>query len=220
MRARPGSSTVGFTAAIARATPIIEAMFDEARRGALALGFALAPALGSCAAPEADRAERTPLAATLDDALAGGMLHGWPEATAHLRVEIADDGVTVDVGAARPIGLDAFWSIASTRPAAGFFYADAVREKTETRIAHALGVTRVSDIRDAAALSFTRGSVGPVPVGGIVLVEHAPSRRYLAIVVEAIRPTDPTTAGAGPYAHADVTWYLSAEGSGDFGGAR
>jgi hypothetical protein len=32
----------------------------------------------------------------------------------------------------------------------------------------------------------------------------------------AIHPTDPRTAGAGPYAYADVTWYLTGLDQVDF----
>ncbi len=144
-----------------------------------------------------------------------GTLRRWPEATKHLRVDFSDSAVSVALGDARPSGLDAFWSIASTKPRAGFFYADSIRGTAETRVAYAAAARRVEDI-DASTLAFTSESVGPVPVGGIVVVEHARTRRYLAIVLDAIEPTDPRTAGAGPYAYADVTWYLTSEGSSRF----
>ena len=150
--------------------------------------------------------------------IAVGHVRGWPEATRHLRVELGEHA-TVEIGEPRPTGLDVFWSIASTNPGAGFFYSDAIRGTSETRVAHAVSARRVSDIRDASALDFTRDSVGPVPVGGIVVIAHEPSGRHLAIVVDAVEPTDPRTAGAGPYAHADVTWYLTPPGVTDFGGA-
>lgn len=164
--------------------------------------------------------EATALAsATVAPSLATGHVRGWPEATRHLRVELGEE-VTADVGDPRPAGLDVFWSIASTHPGAGFFYSDSVRGTSETRVAHVVSATRVSDIHDATRLEFTRDSVGPVPVGGIVVIEHAPTRRYLAIVIEGIVPTDPWTAGAGPYARADVTWYLTEPGASDFTRAR
>ena len=150
-----------------------------------------------------------------------GKVRRWPEATRYLRFDTSGDVPTVDMGAPRSSGLDAFWSIASTNPAGGFFYADAIRGTDETRIAHPEGVTHVSEIRDASALDFVRESVGPVPVGGIVVIEHVPSRRYLALVVDAIdRVDDPHAAGAGPYAYADVTWYLTEPGQSDFGLVR
>jgi hypothetical protein len=62
-------------------------------------------------------------------------------------------------------------------------------------------------------------SVGPVPVGAIVLVHHLPTGRYLALVLDAIEPVDPRSAGAGPYGYADVTWYLGEDGAVDFSAA-
>lgn len=150
-----------------------------------------------------------------------GKVRRWPEATQYLRFETSGGPPTVDMGAPRTSGLDAFWSIASTNPGAGFFYADSIRGTEETRVAYPEGVAHVSEIRDASTLELVRDGVGPVPVGGIVVIEHAPSRRYLAIVVDAIEKAgDPLEAGAGPYAYADVTWYLTAPGQSDFGLAR
>lgn len=176
----------------------------------------------SCAAlallPACGGAEEAPPAASVRaaTAIATGKVQGWPEATAHLLVDFGPTGVSVAIGEPREAGLDAFWSIASTRPGAGFFYADAIRGTAETRVAYAEGVARVEDIRDAAAFTYERDAVGPVPLGGIVLVEHLPSRRYLALVLDAVHPADPRTAGAGPYAWADVTWYLTPDGGRDF----
>lgn len=156
--------------------------------------------------------------ATVAPSLATGQVRGWPEATRHLRVELGEE-ITAVVGDPRPTGLDVFWSIASTRPGAGFFYSDSVRGTSETRVAYVSSARRVSDIRDATRLELGRESVGPVPVGGIVVIEHTPTGRYLAIVVDGIVPTDPWTAGAGPYARADVTWYLTEPGASDFSSA-
>jgi hypothetical protein len=150
-----------------------------------------------------------------------GKVRRWPEATQYLRFATSGGAPTVDMGAPRSSGLDAFWSVASTDPGAGFFYADSIRGTEETRVAHPDGVAHVSEIRDASALELVRDSVGPVPVGGIVVIEHTPSRRYLALVVDAIEKTNnPHEAGAGPYAYADVTWYLTEPGQSDFGLAR
>lgn len=150
-----------------------------------------------------------------------GKVRRWPEATRYLRFETSGDVPVVDMGPPRTSGLDVFWSVASTNPGSGFFYADSVRGTEETRVAHPENIERVSEIRDASALDFVRDSVGPVPVGGVVVIEHTPTRRYLAIVVDAIeRAEDPQNAGAGPYAYADVTWYLTEPGQHDFGLAR
>ena len=154
--------------------------------------------------------------ADVETRVATGKVLRWPEATGHLRFDVAAGAVTAEVGEARPAGLDAFWSVATTDPGSGFFYADSIRGTSETRVAYARDVAAVQELRDASVLDFTRESVGPVPVGGIVVVEHEPTRRYLAIVVDAIEPTDPQTAGAGPYALADVTWYLTPVGHADF----
>lgn len=159
---------------------------------------------------------------TADDSMAppviAGVVERWAEATTHLAVDFAADGApTVSVGAARASGLDAFWSIASTTRTSGtgFFYGDPFRTHKETRVARP-DVARLQDLRDASALAYTTESVGPVDVGGIVVLEHAPTQRYLALIVDAIEPTDPRTAGAGPYAYARVRWYLSEPGRGDF----
>jgi hypothetical protein len=149
-----------------------------------------------------------------------GTLRRWPEATQYLLVDLDHEPATVELGPPRPSGLDAFWSIASTaNGGSGFFYSDAVHGSGETRVAYAAGVARVSDIRDASRYDFSHASVGPVPVGAVVLVHHLPSDRYLALVLDVVEPTDARTAGPGPYAYADVTWYLTAKGEADFSAA-
>src|SRR5690606_40186009 len=66
----------------------------------------------------------------------------------HLRIDLTAAPITADVGAPRREGLDAFWSIASTAPvAAGYFYSDAVRGTSETRVAEASDVASVREIR-------------------------------------------------------------------------
>jgi hypothetical protein len=193
------------------------------RRSLVALCAVMTTAFASaCAAPAA--ADGAPpaanAAATSAATLASGKVRRWPEATAHLLVRFDESGPRVELGRSEPSGLDAFWSIASTADGgSGYFYADVFRARGETRVAHATA-RRVSEIRDAAALDWTTESVGPVPASGIVVMQHTPSRRYLALVLDAIEPTDPRTAGAGPYAYADVTWYLTREGSADFSGAQ
>jgi hypothetical protein len=148
--------------------------------------------------------------------IATGQIRGWPEATQYLRFDVTAEAVVAEIGTARSQGLDVFWSIATTYPSTGFFYGDSVRGTDETRVAHAVGARRVQDIRDASTLEFTQDSIGPVAVGEIVVIEHVPTQRFLALVIDAIEPTDPWTAGAGPYALADVTWYLSPSGERDF----
>lgn len=150
------------------------------------------------------------------------MVTRWGEATTHLQLELTDDGTArVSLGLSRREGLETFWSIATTKDGTGtgFFYADVHREKKECRVARAR-VAHVAELRDARRLDFTTESVGPVSVGEVVVVEHAPTRRYLALVLDAIEPTDPRTAGAGPYAYASLRWYLTSEGSADFSAAR
>jgi hypothetical protein len=99
----------------------------------------------------------------------------------------------------------------------GFFYAQRVTND-DTRVAHA-AVSRVKDIRDARAFDYSQDSVGPIPRGGIVLVHHPASGRYLALVLDAIRPATLQADPIAPYAYADVTWYLTAPGSADFSAA-
>lgn len=148
-----------------------------------------------------------------------GALRRWPEATSYLLVNLDEQPATVALGPARLSGMDAFWSIASTRAAgSAFFYSDLVRGTGETRVAAAAGVRRVHEIRDASTFDYSAGAVGPVAVGGIVVVHHLPSDRYLAIVLDAIESVD-ARAGTGPYAYADVTWYLTESGGADFSSA-
>jgi hypothetical protein len=146
-----------------------------------------------------------------------GTLLRWPEGVQYLLVDLSHDPATVELGLPRPSGLDALWSIASTENGgSGFFYSDAVHGAAETRVAYAADVRSVSEIRDASRYDFSSTTVGPVPVGAVVLVHHLPSDRYLALVLDVVQPTDARTAGVGPYAYANVTWYLTAKGEADF----
>jgi hypothetical protein len=149
-----------------------------------------------------------------------GTVRRWPEAIAHLSMDVDAHPPAVAVGPPAPSGLVAFWSIASTSgEGSGFFYSDTFRAVTETRVAHVTSTRRVADIRDAGAFDYSHAVVGPIPRGEIVLVHHVPSARYLAIVLDRVEPTDPRDAGTGPYAYADVTWYLTEPGSADFSAA-
>jgi hypothetical protein len=170
----------------------------------------------ACAADEATTESRG--SAVTGPPVQSGKLHRWPEGTTHLSVDFAAQPAAVELGAAQPSGLGAFWSVASTRgTGSGFFYAN-VRDG-ETRVAVATSARRVADIRDASAYDYSRAVVGPVEPGAIVLVHHVPSGKYLALVLDAIEPAGPQHAGAGPYAYADVSWYLTAGDSADFSGA-
>ena len=149
-----------------------------------------------------------------------GTLRRWPEATSYLLVNLDTQPASVELGPARAAGMAAFWSIASTKDAgSAFFYSDLVRGTDETRVALAATAHRVQDIHDASTLDYAAGSVGPVAVRGIVLVHDRPSDRYLALVLDAIEAVDPRGAGSGPYAFADVTWYLTEQGAADFSNA-
>lgn len=177
----------------------------------------LAAALVGCSAGDATSspASRAVTAAAMP--VGAGHVERWPEATSHLVVTVDGDHVSVAVAAQPASGLVAFWSIASTAGSgSGYFYSDAVQGRSDTSVAFASGVRRVQDIRDASAFDYARPSVGPVERGGIVLFHHVPSDRYLALVLDAITPLDPRTAGAGPYAVADVRWYLTEPGTADF----
>lgn len=151
-----------------------------------------------------------------------GHVDGWPEATKHLRVieDAAGGDASVDLIEGRPPGLGAFWSIASTKgTGTGWFYGDTTTDGV-TRIARA-NVARVQDVTDASALDWSSESVvGPIPAGGIVVVHHPASGRYLALVLDAIDPVDPRTTSASPWAYANVTWYLAASGSASFAAAK
>jgi hypothetical protein len=129
----------------------------------------------------------------------------------------------VDLDPTPASGLNAFWSIASTEgTGSAYFYAEHPPDAGATdtsRIVYAASATRVQDIRDASTFDYSHDSVGPVPPRGIVLVQNLASRRYLAIVIDAIAPADPHDAGAGPYAYADIRWYLTSEGSANLAAA-
>jgi hypothetical protein len=147
-----------------------------------------------------------------------GQLAHWPEATTHLRVLFDRDGgrASVDIddrGSPLAADLGAYWSIASTRGGgSGFFYG--------SKIARATSVSRIQDISDASAFDYSQPAVGPVPPGGIILVKDDAENRYLAIVLDAIHPVDdPSAAGAGPFAYADIRWYLTSHGSASFAAA-
>jgi hypothetical protein len=147
-----------------------------------------------------------------------GRLSYWPEATTHLRVSLDGDAPRVELDAGPTRGFTAFWSVASTRDGgSGFFYSDAVGGGSETVVSVAKDVRDVAAIHDATVFPTTRAPVGPVMPGQIVLVHHLPTDRYLALVLEKVTPLDPHEAGAGPYAYAEVTWYLGEPGAVDFG---
>lgn len=176
----------------------------------------LAFVLAGCASV-ADPPTSASRAATAAMPVQSGRVERWPEATAHLVVTVDGERASVAVGAEPASGLAAFWSIASTGGGgSGYFYSDAVQGRSDTQVAFASGVARVQDIRDASTLDWSHPSVGPVERGGVVLLHHVPTDRYLALVLDAITPLDPRTAGAGPYAVADVRWYLSEPGTSDF----
>ena len=185
------------------------------------LAVALISTSFACTRPIAESSESPRAAqASLAEPPQKGSLQAWPEATEYLLVNLDAQPATIELGPPRPAGLDAFWSVASTKGGgSAFFYSSRIHGSDETRVAHA-DVARVQDIRDASLFDYVAESVGPVAAGGIVLVHHLPSGRYLALVVDAIATADAKAAGKGPYAFADVTWYLSAEGSGgDFSSA-
>ncbi len=206
-------------------------MFEQQRfaGASMVMGFALA-LLQGCASSDGSGGNDENAARVLDPSrganVVSGTLRRWGEASAHLNVDFGEDGApSVALGLARTEGLVAFWSIATThktRPDAntGFFYADGLRARKEARVARAEGLASITDLTNASSLAYSTESVGPVPIGGVVVIEHAQSGRYLALVLDAIETTDPHTAGAGPFAYADVRWYLSAEGSADFSTAR
>jgi hypothetical protein len=159
--------------------------------------------------------------------VASGTLSHWPEATAHLRVDADGAGAAhVTLTQARPPGMGAYWSVASTEGGgSGFFYAErpamdaGAEPDAASLVAQAVSVQRVQEIDDASQFDYSHDVIGPVPASGIVLVQNLASRRYLAIVIDAIDPADPRTAGAGPYAYADIHWYLTSEGSASFAAA-
>lgn len=187
--------------------------------GACALLVVLWPVLAACGGDDGSVSPRSAGTASARP-VQSGQVERWPEATSHLAVTFDGDRASATVAPAPGNGLAAFWSIASTSgTGSGFFYSDAIRGLRDTRVAHATGVRRVKDIHDASSLDYSRPSVGPVDAHGIVVLHHLPSDRYLAITLDAIVPLDPRTAGAGPYAYADVTWYLTEAGSADFSAA-
>jgi hypothetical protein len=147
-----------------------------------------------------------------------GKLDRWPEATKHLSVAVDASGTaTVGLVDGRPEGLGAFWSLATTKGAgSGFFYSAPLSGDSEVARA---SVSRVQEIVDATQLDWSHESIGPIPEGDIVVMRHPATGRYMALVIDAIDAVDPRTTSASPWAYANVTWYLAAEGSADFSAA-
>lgn len=146
-----------------------------------------------------------------------GAVSGWAEASEHLRIALSDGAAVASVGPAAPSGLDAYWSIASVGSpdgppvtATAFFYGDWVRGTHETRVAWTEDPMKLADVR---ALAFSEQSAGPVPEGSVVLIEHRPSGRYLALSIDHITPTG---RAAPPLAEASVRWWLGAPHQHDF----
>jgi hypothetical protein len=192
--------------------------FTQSSR-AVALSF-LTLAQWSCGASDAAPNDPAP-SGEIAPPVQKGDVQRWPEATMHLRLAVdpASGAATVDLVNGFPPGLGAFWSIASTKGAgSGFFYSEPA-PNGESLVALA-SVARVQDIKDARALDYSQPSIGPIGPGGVVVMHHPATDRYLAIVLDAIEPVDPRTTTTAPWAYADVTWYLAAPGSADFSGAR
>ena len=178
--------------------------------------------LCSACADDAEPSTGASSTRTSGAAVQTGVVEHWAESSEHLTIDLDSQPARVVLGAARPSGLDAFWSVASTAGAGtGFFYADGFRASGETQVAHLPSVHRVQDVHDAGAVDYSHAAVGPVAPGEVVLVHHIPSGRYLALVIDTIvqAPGDARTLGAGPYAFATMTWYLTAAGSADFSAA-
>src|SRR4051794_19785226 len=54
-----------------------------------------------------------------------GTVAHWPEAPSYLLVDLDANPATVELGAPRPSGMDAFWSVAGTTAGgSAFFYSD------------------------------------------------------------------------------------------------
>ena len=178
---------------------------------ALAISALLVSSCGGDAKPD-----ETPK--TIGPPVQTGRLDRWPEATKHLSVAFDASGTaTVGLVAGLPEGLGAFWSIATTKGAgSGFFYSAPL--SGDSKVAHA-SVSRVQDIVDATKLDWSHESVGPIPAGDIVVMHHPTTGRYMALVIDAIDAVDPRTTSVSPWAYANVTWYLAAEGSADFSAA-
>lgn len=188
---------------------------DRALRAGLA-GLVSCAIGAACSAPAEPPTARELAVA---DVPLHGALSGWAEASEHLRIDIdgSGDGAVASLGPPAPSGLDAYWSIASMATGEGphvaataFFYGDWVRGTHETRVAWVDDPAKLADVR---TLAFSEQSAGPVPEGSMVVIEHRPSGRWLALALDRIVPTE---RQAPPLAVASVRWWLGAPDQHDF----
>gem|GEM_PF-1301444 len=108
--------------------------------------------------------------------------------------------------------IEAWWSInRCSPPVRGWFYG----YSKPTVVAHAPGITHISEISDASAFSYDDWYAGPVSVGEFVLFHNTTTGYYAAFRVDSIYGIEPCAHNS----YLDVTWYLQTDGSPSFAGA-
>ncbi len=142
-----------------------------------------------------------PLTAQAD--IITGTITGWPESGP---LEVIGDGTN---------SVSMFWSINTNDR--GFFYGSGFTGDSDVAIA--LGVNDISDIVDAAALTYTSGFVGPVcdadcatnGVGTFLVWNNINTGFYGVLRVDDI-------IGTGLEATLNATWWFQDDGTGNFAG--
>jgi len=131
--------------------------------------------------------------------IATGTIVGWPESGDEF---IFDDFVTVTSD------IQGWWSLNTLSQQLGWFYA---YNFPTTEIAHAPGVTEISEVTDASAFAYEMVySTGPVGVGEFVFFRNLESGFYAAFRVDNVYGPSAVEALA------DITWYLQMNGTADF----
>ncbi len=131
--------------------------------------------------------------------IASGRILSWPEFSLLFSFDDHVDVVS---------GIQSTWSISNTNVPTAFFYA---ANHPEAEIANAPGLTHISEMTDASALTYEMDSSSSViTVGEFVFLRNPTTGFYGALRFDRLLET------RGPQNEADVTWYLQQDGSADF----
>ena len=119
-----------------------------------------------------------------------GTITNWPESSSPITI---GDGTN---------SVNMWWSIAYTgTPATGYFYGSSY--VADSDVAVATGVTDISQLTNAAAFTYTSGTVGPVPAGNFILYRNTVTGYYAALLITNIAYPDGLSG----------TWWFQTDGS-------
>jgi hypothetical protein len=104
--------------------------------------------------------------------------------------------------------VSAWWSIATS--STSYFYGSFFGHVSD--VAHAAGVTDVTQISDASALTFTSGFIGTFGTGAFLVFRNTFSGYYGALRIDDISPRYPNLL--------DGTWWFQTDGTDDFSGRQ